>query len=420
MTLSRRRLLALGAAGLPALAMGRRAFAAGPSKQKLILVFCPGGWDPAFVFAPVFSDNVDRGPDDVAAFAGDLPYVDSERRPSVRGFFGAWGSRTTIINGLQVPSVAHDVCTRWAMTGDAQARTDDWVSIVAGEADPSLLMPNVHLSGPLFPIQFGTASVRVGLAGQLPGLLDGSALTRSDIAVSAPSAALDALQERFLDTRVARFAAKAGRGAPARIAAAEALARSRAGSLVSVADLLSDVVADDLPSQLRVISACLAGGLSRTGILGFGLGGNGVWDTHSANELQSPLFETLFSGLGGLCAELDSLPGEAAPTLLDETVIAVLSEMGRTPRLTPSGGKDHWTFTSAMLVGGKVRGGRAIGGWKDGMLGEAVDLQSGEASPSGVLLSPSHLGATLLSLMDIDPAEFIDPALGTAIEGAVG
>ncbi|MSQ02720.1 MAG: DUF1501 domain-containing protein [Myxococcales bacterium] len=385
----------------------------------MILVFCPGGWDPAFVFAPVFSESVDRGPDDAAAFAGDLAYVDSERRPSVRGFLDSWGARTTFINGLQVPSVAHDVCTRWAMTGDAQARTDDWVSVVASQADPSLLMPNVHLSGPLFPIQYGTASVRVGLAGQLPGLLDGSALGRSDLVVQAPTAALDALEERYLNGRVARFAGGAGPGAPTRIAAAEVLARSRASSLVDVADLLSDVVVDDLPSQLRVIRACLSGGLSRSGIVAFGLGGNGVWDTHSANELQGALFEALFAGLGGLVAELADLPGEEAPTLLDETVIAVLSEMGRTPRLTPSGGKDHWTFTSAMLVGGRVRGGRAIGAWQDGMQGGAVDLASGDVDATGTMLSPSHLGATLLSLMDIDPAEFIDPAIATAIEGAI-
>ncbi|HVX14409.1 MAG TPA: DUF1501 domain-containing protein [Pirellulales bacterium] len=48
--------------------------------------------------------------------------------------------------------------------------------------------------------------------------------------------------------------------------------------------------------------------------------------------------------------------------LLQETVVAVLSEMGRTPKLNPRGGRDHYppAWTN-FLCGGNVRGGQVIG-----------------------------------------------------------
>ena len=39
-----------------------------------------------------------------------------------------------MINGVQIPSVAHDVCTMLTMTGESRGGMDDWVSLVAGHA----------------------------------------------------------------------------------------------------------------------------------------------------------------------------------------------------------------------------------------------------------------------------------------------
>ncbi len=48
--------------------------------------------------------------------------------------------------------------------------------------------------------------------------------------------------------------------------------------------------------------------------------------------------------------------------LLDETVVAVLSEFGRTPRLNPRGGRDHYPNAwTNFLCGGSIRGGQVIG-----------------------------------------------------------
>jgi hypothetical protein len=82
------------------------------------------------------------------------------------------------------------------------------------------------------------------------------------------------------------------------------------------------------------------------------------WDTHTRNfpimrEFNLPQFDQTLSGL---LNDLD------ARGLLDETLIVVLSEMGRTPKVNGSGGRDHWTYCySVFLAGAGIRGGSVYG-----------------------------------------------------------
>ena len=46
-----------------------------------------------------------------------------------------------------------------------------------------------------------------------------------------------------------------------------------------------------------------------------------------------------------------------------ETLVAVVTEFGRTARINGSDGTDHGTGTVALLVGGALRGGRVIADW---------------------------------------------------------
>ena len=48
--------------------------------------------------------------------------------------------------------------------------------------------------------------------------------------------------------------------------------------------------------------------------------------------------------------------------LLDNTLVTTLSEFGRTPKMNPAGGRDHWPqcFTCSF-AGGGVKGGRVVG-----------------------------------------------------------
>ena len=159
---------------------------------------------------------------------------------------------------------------------------------------------------------------------------------------------------------------------------------------------------------------CLELGLTRCGVVEYrGVNDEG-FDTHSDNARQSGHFEEMFGFLLDIVDDMATRPGSDGGSLLDETTLVVFSEMGRHPLLNTQLGKDHWTFISAMLVGGGINGGRVYGGYDEDFLGVATDLTSGQPHPSGVTLLANHLGATILALGDVDPGTYmpgVDPIL---------
>ena len=87
------------------------------------------------------------------------------------------------------------------------------------------------------------------------------------------------------------------------------------------------------------------------------------WDTH-----QNMFDRAYASNMYQLCHELDSGVGTLAQDLkasgdLDQTLIVIMGEFGRTPGLLNSqGGRDHWRDAmSVVMMGGGVKGGRIIG-----------------------------------------------------------
>ncbi|MCI0379912.1 MAG: DUF1501 domain-containing protein [Gemmataceae bacterium] len=79
--------------------------------------------------------------------------------------------------------------------------------------------------------------------------------------------------------------------------------------------------------------------------------------------------------------------------LLDETLVIVMGEFGRTPRFNNAGGRDHWHHCfSALVAGGGIRGGLVHG---------ASDRIG--AYPTANPVSPQDLTATLYHLLGVDP-----------------
>ena len=180
-------------------------------------------------------------------------------------------------------------------------------------------------------------------------------------------------------------------------------------------DLLHEVdwSTTSFAGQARLAAQLLGLGVSRVATLGFSYSG---WDTHANNDLyQSGNWQALFSQLLDLVEELGRWPGESAATLAEETVLVVLSEMGRTPKLNSNDGKDHWPYTSALLMGPGLTGGRVIGGYDTYYYGETIDPATGELDPNGENLAAEALGATLLQLAGVDPEEHtpgVEPITG--------
>ena len=80
--------------------------------------------------------------------------------------------------------------------------------------------------------------------------------------------------------------------------------------------------------------------------------------------------------------------------MLDETLVVVMGEFGRTPKINSQGGRDHWpNVFSVMLAGGGVQGGQVVG--SSDALGEF---------PKERPVTPSDLSATIYTLLGIDPS----------------
>lgn len=131
-----------------------------------------------------------------------------------------------------------------------------------------------------------------------------------------------------------------------------------------------------------------------------------AWDTHTRNhailkENKLPGLDQTFSAL---MEDLDSRG------LLDETLIVVMSEMGRTPKINGNAGRDHWTFCySVMFAGAGIRGGTVHG---------ASDAQA--AYVKDLPVSTGDVCATVLSCLGIDPEMTVPDRSGRPVMVANG
>jgi len=131
----------------------------------------------------------------------------------------------------------------------------------------------------------------------------------------------------------------------------------------------------------------------------YGLAGTG-WDTHWDHfpRMKDELLPGLDRTLSGLLVDLDRRG------LLDETLVVLLSEHGRTPKLAsvPGGGRDHWSRCySIVMAGGGVARGRVVGR-SDKIASDPVERS----------VSPKDILATIYHLLGIDPSTILTDQQG--------
>lgn len=143
-------------------------------------------------------------------------------------------------------------------------------------------------------------------------------------------------------------------------------------------------------------------------------GGNvvNVWDNHGPFEgltgtemlKQTYCLPSLDQGFGALMEDLGSCG------LLDETLVAMWGEFGRTPKLNPAGGRDHWgAVQTACFAGGGIRGGQVFG---------SSDRDA--AYPTSNPVSPEDMLATVYHALGIDPEATLRDPLGRPVRAVEG
>jgi hypothetical protein len=122
----------------------------------------------------------------------------------------------------------------------------------------------------------------------------------------------------------------------------------------------------------------------------------GGWDTHGDNfNALRRMLPPLDRGLSALIEDLDQRG------LLQDTVVVMWGEFGRTPRINGGAGRDHWArAASALIAGGGLKTGQVIG----------ATNRYGEA-PTDRPVHLQQVFATFYTLLGIDPktTQLIDP-----------
>ena len=127
----------------------------------------------------------------------------------------------------------------------------------------------------------------------------------------------------------------------------------------------------------------------------------GGWDHHA--QIFDSLDKKLPEFDAGLSAFMTDLSNRG---LLDETLVVVMGEFGRTPRINKDAGRDHWGRAGSLLFAGAgVRGGQVIG---------ATDKEGAFVTERPV--RPGDVAWTVYESLGIDPRKILTTPEGRPVE----
>jgi hypothetical protein len=423
--LTRREALRVGAIGLggltlPDLLCLQQTAHATPARTRarsVILLFLSGG--------PSHLDMFDLKPDAPAEIRGTFRPVAtsvtgvriSEHLPRMARL----ADRFALVRSVSHPNGNHPAAAYWMMVGSPMTRPAPQIVTMSREDRPhpgsalSLLLPPRRGLPPFVMVPEAISPVGPERPGQYAGFL-GAAFdpyrvnsdpNRADFApgVLGPDPQVPAAR---LDGRRGLLAQV---GRQARYLDQTAVARTLDPYYVRAFDLISspaaqrafDIAAEPAATRARYgrhifgQSALLARRLVEAGVRlvhvnwvrhDNGPGGQG-YDSHR-DHLNWARTELLPPTDAAVAALIEDMSDRG---LLDETLLILMGEFGRTPRFNSTGGRDHWPHCfSVVLAGGGIRGGQVHG---------ASD-RSG-AYPTTNPVSPQDLMATLYHCLGMAP-----------------
>jgi hypothetical protein len=422
--LTRRELLRVGALGvggltLPGLLQLQQAAAAGATPRRarsVIVLFLSGG--------PSHLDMFDLKPDAPEEIRGTfrptatrVPGVQlSEHLPRM----AAVADKCTVIRSMRHGNGNHPAAAYWMMVGSPMTRPAPQIVTMSREDRPhpgsvlAKLLPNPRGLPPFVMVPEAISPVGPERPGQHAGFL-GAAFDpyRVNSNPNSPDYSPGALGpdrdvspgrldlRRSLLAEVSRQARHLETTAPAQTLDPY---YARAFDLISspAAQRAFDVSAESTATRDRYgrhifgQSCLLARRLVEAGVRlvhvnwvrhDNGFGGQG-YDSHR-DHLEWARTELLPPTDAAFATLVDDLHQRG---LLDETLVVLMGEFGRTPRFNPNGGRDHWpNCFSVVLAGGGVRGGHVFG---------ASDRTG--SFPTSNPVSPQDLLATLYHCLGVD------------------
>jgi len=129
---------------------------------------------------------------------------------------------------------------------------------------------------------------------------------------------------------------------------------------------------------------------------------NGGWDDHRGlfDNYKKTKAERVDTGVSALINDL------AERGTLDNTIVVLLGEFGRTPKINKDAGRDHWSFAmSVLMAGGGIPGGQIVG---------ATDVKGYYANEN--IYAPEDFAASIYTKMGIDPTTTLHDTSGRPVQ----
>jgi uncharacterized protein (DUF1501 family) len=420
MTMDRRKFLKIaGMTGLAVSApLGVRHVLAQPEPYKgpyFVLVNASGGWDPVYLCDPKAKGPLNRIYDGPAT-AGNIKYAPIPIDDAALGldpggsayllsnqqFFEKYASQLTVLNGIDMSTNNHDGGSRATWSGRLSEGFPSFGAIVAATRAPDSSLAYISSGGydategliPLTRMSSIDALRRVAYPNETDPTSPDTELFHS----LSTAARIRKAQDERLKAQLAQQRLPRVKTAMSELTLARA-SDDVLKDLVLPADLvdlpgyqLSDL--RDMMQQSQLAVAAFKAGMAVA--VNLNLGG---FDTHANHDVDQ------VRQLAKLLAGVDFLMGEAeAAGIADNLVIMMGSDFARGPGYNADnqyGGKDHWSITSAMLMGRGIAKNRVIGATTDDQLALAIDPASLALKEGGKVLKPETIHLALRKLAGV-------------------
>ena len=396
--------------GLPSLLKSRLLAQSQTTPKSIIIVFLTG--------APSHHDTFDMKPDAPAEIRGEFKTTATstaglhvcEHLPKL----AAIADKYAVVRSLSHKDNNHLMSTHYVLTGEWQpggffdkvASRTDWPSYAGGLAYMRPRNDGIP-SGVNLPtfLQSSTLTWPGQHAGALGPSYDPWQITKdpnkADFKVDnlslAPGVDLQRLESRH--TLVSQLNKQQDRLSTTQVAQRMTSEQDLAYSILSSRKLAQafelkhekDSLRDQYGRHTYGQSLLLARRLVEVGvpIVQVNMGSVQTWDNHGNifKTLKDRLLPPTDQGVAALITDLDQRG------LLDDTLVMMLGEFGRTPKINAKAGRDHWgPCFYALFAGAGVQGGQVIG---------KTDKHA--TYPSTQPYSPEDIGATVYSLLGIPP-----------------
>jgi uncharacterized protein (DUF1501 family) len=425
--LSRRSLLAQAAGlGMTVSFLGGQAFAAadGPmAKRKMVVVIARGGMDGLTVSPPIGDPDYAALRSAVAVPADQALKLDSTfaLHPALASVHAlALKGQARIAPAIASPDRArsHFEAQDVLETGAAQVYgvNSGWLNRTLEVMGPKKVEGlSVGATAPLIlrgKVQAASWSPGKGVdeTARLPTLLQD--LYRSD-PLMGPAFARGLETESMAETAMATLDAAPMQASADAASMAPGMAVQKAVNITPTTDAAASAAQRKGREDARKLGSTLAGFMAQPGgprIAALSLDG---WDTHAGQVGQ------LNTRLTYLDAVLDGL-NTGLGAEWSNTVVVVATEFGRTARVNGTGGTDHGTGSTALVLGGGLKRGGIIGDWPT--LKQDALFENRDVRPSldmrglfkGVLAE--HMGVDHAAL---EAKVFPDSASAKAVTGLV-